>query len=313
MKLAPLALLTLAAAVPAAQGPSRTVREFPDFTIKTRTTFGGQHAASQTVVLQLKGARQRVAYSIEGPAGIPAAGSRIHITQCDTRRSLFVNDKTRLYASVPIPEETAPLPLRGATFAPPGPDTRPIAETITVDAVDTGERRPMGPFAARRVVTTTTTERHEEGHGPTRTSVRDGWYLDLPFQPCGDASGGYAFAILTGGDSSGRTELKWKGTARTGWPVIETDRSTDAHGTIVRTTSVTEFSAAPLDPALFEVPQGYRPALPLGNGGFDLETPDTVVNRVRLVVENAASWVHYTWSHMRSRSRSSQSFHSSSR
>jgi hypothetical protein len=68
------------------------------------------------------------------------------------------------------------------------------------------------------------------------------------------------------------------------------------HGTFIATTSLVEFSDAPLDPALFDVPPGYRPALPLGAGNFDLTRPDSVANRVRLAGENAAFWVHHTWS-----------------
>ena len=66
--------------------------------------------------------------------------------------------------------------------------------------------------------------------------------------------------------------------------------------TFVVSTTLEEISDVPLDPALFEIPDGYRPALPVGNGGFDLERPDTLVNRVRVAYENTASWLQYTWS-----------------
>lgn len=132
------------------------------------------------------------------------------------------------------------------------------------------------------------------------TRVRDGWYLDLPSPQCDESVYGAGETMLFATGSVGRTEIKWKGTARTGWPVIETDRHVGDNGTFIATTSLVEFSDAPLDPELFDVPPGYRPALPLGHGGFDLEKPDTVVNRVRHAVENVASWVHYTWSRMTS-------------
>jgi hypothetical protein len=238
------------------------------------------------MTLQIKGPRRRTSYTFER-AGLPD-GASIHIIQCDLKREVGVNDRTRLYAITPIP--AARRPWRAVA-----PDTRPIGETVTVDAVDTGERRTFGPFTARHVVTTTTTERAGQS-APVSTRVQDGWYLDLPSE-CGDADGAGA-AVLIAGSPSVRTEVKWKGTARSGWAVTEKVTTVDQYHRSVSTTTLVEFSEAPLDPALFHVPRGYRAALALGQGGFDLEKPDTVVNRVRHAVEIAASWVHYTWSRM---------------
>jgi hypothetical protein len=289
MRLTPIALLTTAAALISGLGISSPAPDASDVTIRTRRTSDGQQAASQTMVLQLKGARRRVSYVFER-AGVPAAHASIHITQCDLAREVHVNDSKRIYATVPIPAPRGP-------WRAVAQDTRPVGETLTVDAVDTGERRQIGPFVARHVVTTATTERAGESR-PVSTRVRDGWYLDLPSR-CGD-DGAIGATFLMAGSASVRTEVKWKGTARTGWAVIETDRTSDAYGTDVSTTSLVEVSTAPLEAGLFDVPEGYRPALPLGHGGFDLERPDTVVNRVRLAVESTASWVHYTWSRLTS-------------
>jgi hypothetical protein len=41
-----------------------------------------------------------------------------------------------------------------------------------------------------------------------------------------------------------------------------------------------EFSEAILDKSLFDVPAGYRPALPRLIGCFDMTKPDTVANRL---------------------------------
>jgi hypothetical protein len=290
MKFAPLALLMLAA-LPDPQAPSAMRPDVPDFTIRTRRTFDGPRAVSQTMVLQVKGARQRTVHRFDGP-GLPAGDASVHITQCDRRRGVIVNERRRIYAIVPIPAQRGP-------WRAVAQDTRPIGETVTVDAVDTGERRQIGPFLARHVVTTTTTERGGESR-PISTRVQDGWYLDLPSQCESDGAGA---AVLTVSSPSERVEVKWKGTARSGWAVTETTRTTEGDQGMNSTTTLVEFSTAPLDPALFDVPRGYRPALPVGNGGFDLEKPDTMLNRVRHVVETAASWVQYTWSRIGSRSR----------
>lgn len=296
MRLTPIALLMMAA-LPGAPGPSSTPPESRDITIRTRTTFAGNAGLSHSAVLQVKGSRQRLVRTWQG-AAVTHAGPPAVITQCDARRLVFVNDAKRLYGISPFQHDA---PIRPAEIEWTTPDTRPVTETMTIDAIDTGERRAFGAFTARRVVTTTTTERR--GVGLIATRVQDGWYLDLPSEKC-DAERGAGHAVLLEASSSGRTEVTWKGTAKTGWPVIETNRTTGAGGTFGSTTSLVEFSEAPLDPALFDVPHGYRPALPLRYGGFDLEKPDTVVNRVRHAVESAASWVHYTWSRIGWRSDS---------
>ena len=289
MRLAPFALLTTAAALLSGPGAASLAPNSADVTIKTRTTFGGQQA--ETVVLQLKGARQRVERVFEAPSA-PPGGVPVYVTQCDARRLLIRNDQMRLYAYVPLHERGQ---VHGVVLRSSEPDTRPIAETVTIDAVDTGERRTFGALVARRVITRTTTERHPGG-APVLTRVRDGWYLDLPSPQCDESVHGAGETMLFATGSVGRPEIKWKGTARTGWPVTETDRHVSDHGTFIATTSLVEFSDAPLDPALFDVPPGYRPALPLGAGNFDLTRPDSVANRVRLVGENAVFWVHHTWS-----------------
>lgn len=294
MRHAPIALLTTAVALISGPGASSPAAASPDITIKTRTTFNGRLDVSQTVLLQIKGARQRVVWTVEGlPA--PSRAAWTTITQCDAKRLVLVNEEKGLYGISPFSDGST---LHRIAIARSAVDTRPVAQTVTFDAVDSGERRALGTLVARRVVTTTTTERQGES-GITRR-VQDAWYIDLPSHNCGDGSSSVESAVLAVGSSVGRTEFKWKGTARTGWPLFGTDRTTDAHGTFVSATSLVEFSEAPLDSGLFDVRSGYRAALPLGHGGFDLEKQDTVVNRVRHAVESAASWVHYTWSRMTS-------------
>lgn len=290
MKFAPIALVMLAA-LPDGHGPSSSSPDVPDFTIKTRRTVHGPQAISHTMLLQVKGPRQRTSYRFER-AGLAAGDSTVHITQCDLKREVLVNDNTRIYATMPIPAPRGP-------WRAVAPDTRPIGETVTVDAVDTGERRLFGPFIARHVVTTTTTERAGESR-PVSTRVQDGWYLDLPSR-CGDTDGVGA-AVLIGGSASVRVEVKWKGTARSGWAVTEKITTVEHDHRSESTTTLIELSTSPLDPALFDVPHGYRAALPIGNGAHDLERPDTPLNRVRHAVESVASWVHYTWSRIGSRS-----------
>ena len=57
------------------------------------------------------------------------------------------------------------------------------------------------------------------------------------------------------------------------------------------TIELVELSEAPLDAAIFDVPPGYRPALPLPWGGHDMTKPDTVVNRVEVYCEAVATFI----------------------
>lgn len=284
MKIAPLAAMVLVALPGVHAAPSPPA--IPDVTIRTRTTSEGR--PHRTAVLRVQNRRQRV----------ESGHAFVQITQCDTRRSITLNEAKRIYVSVPFAEmEPRVAGWRGNL----APDTRPVGQTMVIDAVDTGERRRFGPLTARRVITTTTTERAGDA-APPRTRVQDGWYLDLPADACGQSTG-VAFGFVISGTSGARTEIKWKRTARTGWPVTETDRVFAGDESFVISTTVEEISDARLDPALFEIPSGYRPALPLGGGGFDLERPDTLVNRVRAAGESAAGWLQYHWDSLVSRGR----------
>jgi len=49
-------------------------------------------------------------------------------------------------------------------------------------------------------------------------------------------------------------------------------------------------SSATLDPALFDLPSDYRPALPQLHGGYDLTRPDTLVNRVQSYWDELTRW-----------------------
>jgi hypothetical protein len=104
-----------------------------------------------------------------------------------------------------------------------------------------------------------------------------------------------ATLVLASGARQPRFHITHLRTARRGFPLIETDRSVTAGRTVTSTTEVVEVSDRPIDPALFDVPAGYRPALPLGSGNFDISRPDTLVNRLHLFWESASYWIHRIW------------------
>ena len=83
--------------------------------------------------------------------------------------------------------------------------------------------------------------------------------------------------------------VEFRGTGRRGFPIEATTRRRAEHEPPITTRlMVIEFSEAVLDKSLFDVPAGYRPALPHLIGRFDMTKPDTVPNRI------AAYWQDVT-------------------
>jgi hypothetical protein len=294
LALIPFALLT----VVTAQQPS-------DITIKTRSTYGPHvNGAIETITFQVKGSRQRHVRRTEiGNTGSSFAFTTI--AQCDMGQIIEINEATRLYAVEPV-RSLVTLPAHAILARRPVEDTRAVVEVRTIDAVDTGERRAYGLLVARHVVTTITVEREDAFRN--LNEVRDGWYVDLPWPPCqkpGDTATFVALGmVISTGDvvgSTGRVETRIKGRAKTGFPIEEHDRRPNGAASFERTTQLVEFSEVPLATSLFEIPEGYKPALQLPFGvGHDLSRPDTVWNRASAMWTLATSWTRqWQWPWLR--------------
>ena len=288
MRTAGLVLLAVVA-VSADGYPRVVVPNSPDLTIKTRTVF--PRGPVSTVTVRLKGARQRIERTYDGSRQ-PAS----YISHCDLRRTLVLNHEARTYGYIPIEdgsrfrEHPAPVPEREE-------NEDAGKEVITIDAADTGERRRLAGLTARHIITTMT--RELPGIPSSATSqIKDGWYVDLPPSGCVDWGGSGTMLVsrlVSGGKSLAAPRVTYLRRAEGGFPIIETDRTTTREGSMTVTTELVEASDRPIDAAVFEVPDGYRPGLPLWQGGFDLNRPDTLVNRVRLVWEEVTGLVSRFW------------------
>ena len=172
----------------------------------------------------------------------------------------------------------------------PLPEGQGADVTTTFDAVDTGERRRAGRYVARRVRTTVTVEPSPGANTPASTRETDGWYIDLPGLGCSDTA---TTAYLAVGEVVGpgglrdRHHYRTKGAASRGYAIEETNRFTQAGGTNVDRVELIELSEHPLDLSLFDIPRDYRPALPLVRGGYDMTKPDTLANRLQVVLGRA--------------------------
>jgi hypothetical protein len=295
MRLAPLGLLALLA-WPADDYPKYVVPDQPDLTIRLRNSYGSPDSMVETHVMLFKGARSRSEHLAESRHPTDE-GWRVRITQCDAQRMLLLNPGASVYGYISIPggtQSSGSITSRTARAVEPpsGPEI-----PVTVDAVDTGERRQMASLVVRHVITTTRTG-PGGSYTEVETRVQDGWYADLPPLDCRDwgESNATSFALLSVvGAPTPRFHVTRLGTARRGFPLIETDRTVSRARTVTYTTELLEISDRPLDLALFDVPAGYQPALRRWSGDFDLTRPDTLVNRMLLVWESATNWIHRTW------------------
>ncbi len=256
--------------------PKFVVPNLPDLTVKTRRTSGDW--LSEVSTLYLKGARQRT----ETVIGNPTRGDAIHsalIQQCDEKRSFNLNERDKLYTSSEIEDWSERLKkARPVSF----PQMSGAEVTVTIDSIDTGERRQFEHYTARHVTVRT---RFEPGPGastPASVEETDGWYVDLPGLGCQEqALSGSAMLFAFSGNRQDRLQIKWLGKAPRGYPIEETSLRTEAGKKTISKVELLEISEAPLNLSIFELPAGYRRALQTWNGGADLTKPDTVSNRAQ--------------------------------
>jgi hypothetical protein len=266
-----LSLLILTAPL---QLPKLVVPNFPDLTIKTRHTDGARHSTMQT--LYLKGSRQRSEYVMQN---VGTSLDSITITQCDAKVRFNLDSKEKTYASFPIEDwETR---MKRARPTSQGEMTGADV-TVTIDTVDTGERRKMGSSELHHVKTTTKAEPGRGAVMQASLTEVDGWYIDLPGLGCRESRSGVTVGFVAGAPGKrDRLQIKRLGSAPRGYAIEETTVRTEAGRTTISRVELIEFSEAALDSSLFELPAGYSPALRTARGSFDMTKPDTLGNRLQ--------------------------------
>jgi hypothetical protein len=267
--------------------PKFVVPNVPDLTIKTRETIDLPQSTVQTNTLYFKGAWHRRELHLQFPSALPAQRTVRYstITRCDERRTLELNHEARLYGWSPLTFIGRDLYwVRSRLRATPEPPAAGADVKITINTVDTGERRQVGSYSARHVITTITTDPGPGAHTGPSESVEDGWHIDLPPAGCWNAGDEHSFltaSVVRAGEAPDRIHVEFRGAGRRGFPIEETTRRHGGHEPPITTrVMLIEFSEAVLDKSLFDVPAGYRPALPHLIGHFDMTKPDTVANRL---------------------------------
>ncbi|MCA1568500.1 MAG: hypothetical protein LC803_23200 [Acidobacteria bacterium] len=226
-----------------------------DVKIKTKNTSGGQ-VSEQTVYI--KGKRQRTEMN----------ETSVSILQCDLRRQLQLGVPTKTYIVTPFDQKTdaagaAATAAAAQTTAAATPARRGGVVTSTFTTTDTGERKKMFGYTARRIKTSIVTESSPDACNVSRSRMEtDGWYIDAQFVLDCQMQGGAAYAASAAPPGGCRDEYRTKqiGTAKAGYPVMVTTTLFDENGNESFTFSqeVVEIANAVLDNALFEPPADYR-------------------------------------------------------
>ncbi len=223
----------------------------------TMSSAGTSMPASESTTL-IKGVRERS----EDHTGY---SDSINITQCDLKRTLQINDKTRKYIATPMQDDTAASATTPAPkVAPASPSRRGGVITYIASSRDTGERKEMFGFTARHVKSSTRIESSADACNPMKQRFeQDGWYIDLSVGfSCELGRRSMGPPPMATGGCLDRTQFRREGAARTGFPLIETTTIYDQNDqpSFSTTREVTDLSRQPLEAALFDVPAGYTEA-----------------------------------------------------
>jgi hypothetical protein len=230
-----------------------------DLRIKQRTTTQGQSFESDVAI---KGQRQRTEQQL-GPA------KNVSIMQCDMKRILNISEAARKYTVTPLVGESADAGGAATSASPARPASgnttrRGGVVTYVTTMTDTGERKQMFGFPARRIKTVMKSEASPDAcNTETFHYETDGWYIDFDFNfDC--LTGAQAAAPNYGGpqpECQDRVRYRRVGTAKLGYPVqVTTSFFKGGQVQFTQTTEVVELSRATLDAALFDVPAGYTEA-----------------------------------------------------
>ena len=256
--------------------------------IKMTIQFGlAGNSSQQTIYLQ--GDRKRTEF--RNSAGQkkadgslqPIYGPRlVSITRCDLGQAFELNLDTSEYTSGPYPpkpftkEENEARGLQNrTTYVSEKPTLR-----IEVTTTDTGERKEIFGHIARHVITARKQIPLEGSRSEPQESVTDAWYIDSPDidlnqrlscdrkWPEGRKGHAYAYLHASGGNQPmDKPEFVTIGEPETGFAVqsVTTSKNTYTlpNGTKKQSDSkfemqVTQFEEGPPDPALFEIPPGFK-------------------------------------------------------
>jgi hypothetical protein len=220
--------------------------------------------------LYLKGSSQRREMKWRAPEGQEMITA--YVFDCARHHLLWLDLVNRHYNVFDgLSPASTDAAFNEQQFAPPAyPRLKGTLTEITA-VTDTGERREMFGFKARRLKTLTTWRVEPDAcdAGGARVET-DGWYVDLLYGvDCSpDLSGamprmsveveGSKCLVKRFNTRQYIYRRRYEGQARLGFPLAETTRAYDERGGVrEKTREVLELSTDALSDALFAVPAGY--------------------------------------------------------
>lgn len=199
----------------------------------------------------VKGARERT-------VSTTPAGSMTTLRQCDLKRTLTINDQSQSYlvANDPQDESAAKAAALFGTPAPAPSSGGTITQTVTL--TDTGERKLMSGYTARRMKTTVVVDSSANSCSQLKQKFEiDGWYADLPKEAlsCGQSLP----PIRQGENCTDRVVVHHKGMGKPGFALAETITmvNDDASTTKIDVRS-SDISKSTLGAELFDIPASYH-------------------------------------------------------
>jgi hypothetical protein len=191
---------------------------------------------------------------------------RARIQNRDLGCQFDIDLESRVYTAFELHEHRPP-----GSFTPKVEPLQPSGRTVHVrtETIDTGERKEMFGYTARRVIIRTTYRYSPDDDAGSRESEADGWYIDPPaaWLALHPPILGHAIVQAAVGGRTDTPVFTDVGPRETGFPLLvtTTHRSNfkDAAGNIRIHTSedrdeVIEFSEAPLPADLFVPPREFR-------------------------------------------------------
>lgn len=245
------------------------------FKIVTRNTFGAgsnettayyQHDCSRTEYQTSEGHSAR-----DGSVQVIYGPHTATIRRCDLGKMFFLNLDTHEYSESPDTGVRLTKALAAArealkTAVPP-PPSKPTLR-IETTTTDTGERKQIFGYTARRVIITTKYIPLEGSKWIAQESTNDSWYIDVDTRLSCDEQyppGTRFYSVAVG--PTERIEFVAKGNAKLGFPVKSVSSSSSSatnnhfflHKPRLKTEiQVVQLQHSPLDSALFEIPPGFK-------------------------------------------------------
>jgi len=224
--------------------------------VKIRQRMSNGAGNGMETLLYIKGPRMRTE---SGGLGFTT------ILQCDLKRTLTINEKTKTYliSSTETANATSAASDGGPTVPAATTQTQPqrggvVNVTNTIN--DTGERKEMFGFTARHIKTSIVKTASPDACDKDQKIETDGWYIDFQyaFECPGQTQKHQPTPVPAQPGCKDEIRTRTIGTAKLGFPVLVTTTIYQPDGrTSSMTQEVLELTREPLSASLFDVPEGY--------------------------------------------------------